>query len=164
MPIFNFNNKEEFAKFIELSNENYVLKNLFNNDDEDVEGSAKKWLKTVNRIISLSFSKVRIRKGKINPEVESLLQRKKYLKAELAVSENYDDVEKCIVLEDDIENITQKISDICSDKNKQIVDEYIGDVDSSPDGFNQIKTWGLKKQERIQYVVQRPTPSLCHPT
>ena len=53
VEIFNFNNQEEFAKFIELSNENYVLKNLFNNDDEDLEVAAKKWLKTVNRIISL---------------------------------------------------------------------------------------------------------------
>ena len=52
IEIFNFNNQEEFAKFIELSNENYVLKNLFNNDDEDMDVSAKKWLRTVNRIIS----------------------------------------------------------------------------------------------------------------
>ena len=121
-----------------------------------MEVSAKKWLRTVNRIISLSFSKVRIRKGKINPEVESLLQRKEYLKAELAVSENDDDIEKCVELEDDIEKISQKISDICSDKNKKIVDEYIGDIDSSPDGFNQIKTWGLKKKLSPKNVIDPP--------
>ena len=51
-------------------------------------------------MISQSFSKVRIKKGKINPELECILLKKEHLKAELAISENNDDIEKCIKLED----------------------------------------------------------------
>ena len=71
-------------------------------------------------MISQSFSKVRIKKGKINPELECLLQKKEHLKADLAVCENNDDIEKCIKLEDEIENVSQQISDICSDKKQKI--------------------------------------------
>ena len=103
-----------------------------------------------------NFPKLESEKEKINPEVESLLQKKECLKAELAVSENDDDIEKCVKLEDDIENISQKISEICSDKNKEIVEDYIGDIDASLEGFNQIKTWGLKKRLAPNNIIDPP--------
>ena len=68
VEIFNFKNQEHFQEFVKLSNQNVDLKALFTHDDEDLEVSAKKWLKSVNKMISQSFSKVRIKKGKINPE------------------------------------------------------------------------------------------------
>ena len=142
----------ETAERVEIFN----FKNLFTHDDEDLEVSAKKWLKSVNKMISQSFSKVRIKKGKINPELECLLQKKEHLKANLAVCENNDDIEKCIKLEDEIENVSQQISDICSDKNKKLVDDFIGDFDFSLSGFNQVKTWNLKNRLAPKNVLGPP--------
>ena len=156
IEIFNYKNQEHFQEFVKLSDQNNELKALFTQDEEDLEVSANKWLKVVNKMISQSFSKVRIKKGKINPELDCLLQKKEQLKGKLAVSENDDDIGKSIELEDDIEKVSQQISDICSDKNKQMVDDFIGDFDFGNKGFNQVKTWGLKNRLAPKNVIDPP--------
>ena len=40
----------------------------------------------------------------------------------------------------------EKIGDICAEKNKRLVQEHLGKDDNSIDGFNQAKTWALKKK------------------
>ena len=73
-----------------------------------------------------------------------------------ACSENDDDIEKSIKLEDDFEKLSQQISDICSDKNKQLVDDFIGDFDLGLKAFNQVKTWGLKNRLAPKNVMDPP--------
>ena len=55
--IFNYNDDEGFKKFISLTNQNQDLLNCFNDENEDIDISAKKWLKTVNHLIRQSFRK-----------------------------------------------------------------------------------------------------------
>ena len=107
-------------------------------------------------MISSSFSKVRIRRGKINPDLEQLFQKKESLKTKIAVAENNDDIEKHEDYCEELENLSEQISELCSNKNKQIVEDFIGGYDSSLDGFNQINTWSLKKRLAPKNVVDPP--------
>ena len=44
----------------------------------------------------------------------------------------------------------------CSDKNRKIVEEFIGEFDSGLEGFDQIKTWALKKRLAPKNVIDPP--------
>ena len=156
LEIFNFKRVEDFNKFINLSKENDVLKSLFNDENEDLNISSKKWLKAMNKILSCSFSKVRLKRGKINPDPEELFQKKENLCAKIAVTENGDDHEKTETLHEELELVSEKISQLCSDKNKKIVEDFIGDMDTGMEGFNQIKTWALKKELAPKHVIDPP--------
>ena len=65
IEIFNYKNKDDFKKFIEITMINEDLDSLFNDENHDIEIETQKWLKNVNKIISSSFSKIRIKKEKI---------------------------------------------------------------------------------------------------
>ena len=154
--IFNFKNNENFSTFTSLSDKNETFRELFNDEKEDLEVSCKKWLKNVDRIIALSFKKIRIRKSKINQNIEEMLQKKENIKAKMAVIENDEDDEKYEELNKELEEIIEQISQSCSDKNKQVVEEFIGNSDFGLDGFNQIKTWSLKKRLSPKNVIEPP--------
>ena len=156
IEINNFKNEKEFERFVNLSGDNKALKSLFNDEKEDIEISSHKWLKAVNQIIHSSFSKIRIKKGKINIDLEELFHRKESLKAKIAIAENDDDHVNHDLLIEELENVSEQISHICSDKNKQIVEDFIGDNDSCLEGFNQVKTWGLKKKLAPKNVIDPP--------
>ena len=83
--------------------------------------------------------------AKINPNLEHLLLKKENIKAKIAIIENDEDIEKVDTLNDELEDILEEISKHCSDRNKEIVKQFIGDSDFGLEGFNQIKTWSLKK-------------------
>ena len=93
-----------------LSDENSALKSLFNDENEDLEKSSLKWLKSVNQIISSSFSKIRIKKGKINPDLEELFLKKEDLKAKIAVAENEEDYENHELFVEQLEFVSEQIS------------------------------------------------------
>ena len=162
IEIFNYNHEENFKKYVNLSNENEVLKSLFNDESEDLDVSSQKWLKTVNKIISCSFSKVRVKRGKINPALEELFKKKENLRAKIAVADNEDDIEKSERLNEEIVHVSEQISQICSDKNRKIVEDFIGDFDTSLEGFNQIKTWSLKKKLAPKNVIDPPAAKKIH--
>ena len=73
--IFNYKNKDDFKKFIEKFMINEDLDSLFNDEDNDFEVETQKWLKKVNKIIASSFSKIRIKKEKLLPELENLFSQ-----------------------------------------------------------------------------------------
>ena len=156
LEIFNFKNVENFNRFIKLSSENDDLKSLFNDENEDVEKSSQKWLKTVNKIISASFSKIRLKRGQIDPFIENLFQKKENIKSKLSIAEADENFDVHDELVEELENIMEQISDHCSDKNKQIVENLIGDFDTGLEGFNQIRTWILKKRLAPKNVIDPP--------
>ena len=156
IEIYNFKQPEHFNKFVKLSEDNDSLKSLFNEENEDLEKSSQNWLKYVNKMISASFSKVRIKKGKINLQLEKLFQKKEDLKAKIAVADNNDDHENYEDLIEQLEVVTEQISQNCSDKNRQIVEDFIGKSDSGLDGFDQVKTWALKKRLAPKNVIDPP--------
>ena len=135
---------------------NEDLDSLFNDENHDIEIETQKWLKNVNKIISSSFSKIRIKKEKIAPELENLFSQRENLMQEIAKCENDDLIEKELDLREKLEEISNKIADACADKNKKIIDEYIGDIDLSSDGFNQLQTWGLKKKLAPRNTIDPP--------
>ena len=153
IEIYNFKNEKDFERFVNLSGDNSALKSLFNDENEDLEVSSQKWLKAVNQIIYSSFSKIRIKRGKIDPELEELFHKKEGLKVKIAIAENDEDHTNHELLIEQLENVSEEISNLCSDKNKQIVEDYIGDYNSSLEGFNQVKTWGLKKRLAPKNVI-----------
>ena len=145
-----------FIRFTSLSDKNETFRELFNDEKEDLEVSCKKWLKNVDRIIALSFKKIRIRKNKINQNIEEMLQKKENIKAKMAVIENDEDNEKYEELNKELEEIIEQVSQSCSDKNKQVVEEFIGNSDFGLDGLDQIKTWSLKKRLSPKNVIEPP--------
>ena len=156
IEIFNFKNDEDFRKYTCLSDNNEIFKELFVDENEDLEVSSQKWLKNVNKMISLSFSKIRIKRAKINPNLEHLLLKKESIKAKIAITENDGDNEAVDKLNDELEDILDEISKRCSDRNKDIVEQFIGDSDFGLEGFNQIKTWSLKKKLSPKNVIEPP--------
>ena len=62
-------------------------------------------------------------------------------------------MEKCAEYNEKLEIISEQISELCADKNKKIVEDFIGDYDASLEGFNQIKTWSLKKRLAPKNVI-----------
>ena len=60
------------------------LREFFNDEDEDLEEASKRWLSLVNKNIKKCFKKIRIKKGKIDKELEELFKKKDNLKSELA--------------------------------------------------------------------------------
>ena len=114
IEIFNLNDTKNFENFVASSSKNNTLKDAFMDETEDLEDSTQKWLKTVNKLISSSFSKVRIIRGKIYPDLEELFQKKEDLKHKIALSEK-DDLEKEIELKETLELVLEQISDLCAD-------------------------------------------------
>ena len=46
----------------------------------------------------------------------------------------------------ELENVLEDIASLCAQKNKDIIDEHLGNIDDGMEGFNQAKTWALKKK------------------
>ena len=86
--IFNYKNTEDFKTFQSISEDNQHLNHCFDNTNEDIEESSKRWLKIVKNLIKYSFKKIRIRNNKISPKLEKLFQEKERLKSKLAEIEN----------------------------------------------------------------------------
>ena len=144
VEIYNYKKKEEFEKFIQETNISLELLSCFDDKNEDLNKSCNRWLSTLNKVIIKCFSKIRLRnKKKDNPELDKLFQKKEDLKTYLAVNEKDDEF---VSKEEELETVIEDIGNICAKRNKDIVEEYLGNVDDGLDGFNQAKTWTLKKK------------------
>ena len=97
-------------------------------------------------ILKASFSKLRLKKGNLDPKLQYLFQEKETLKSKIQQLENKNKYEEIKHLEDSLEKIDEKISNMCADKNKKIVNDYLGKTGDIIEGYNQAKTWGLTKK------------------
>ena len=77
--MFNFQDVENFQKFEMLTDSDDELGKCFD-DCDDLNKAANKWMKRFNFLIQKSFRKIRIRKQKVNPELESLFKEKRIFK------------------------------------------------------------------------------------
>ena len=132
--------------FQEATENNDDLKFIFDDEQEDINIAANNWLSVVNHIIKASFNKIRIKKQRNSEELNSLFKEKEDLKKSLAVFENAGDTFNVTTAKENLEKTMEKIGDICAEKNKRLVQEHLGKDDNSIDGFNQAKTWALKKK------------------
>ena len=55
-----------------------------------------------------------------------------------------------------METVITKIEAFCSEKNKALVDEYIGRHSDVIEGFSQAKTWKLKKKLSPKNTIDPP--------
>lgn len=55
-------------------------------------------------------------------------------------------MDEVLELNDELENVTEEISQICAEKNKDLVNEYLGRNNDVIEGYSQAKTWSLKKK------------------
>ena len=45
---------------------------------------------------------------------------------------------------------------MCADKNKKIVNDYLGKTGDIIEGYNQAKTWGLTKKRSLKNSIEPP--------
>ena len=103
-------------------------------------------MKTLNQIIRSSFNKIRLKKNRNSDELNYLFSQKEELKKAITLYENANDSINVTIAQDDLEKIMEKTGVLCAKKNKKLVEEHLGKTDSSIEGFNQAKTWALKKK------------------
>ena len=71
--------------------------------------------------------------------------KKEDLKNQLAELDNLEDIEKSVEAAEHLEKVSEEIADICAASNKKIVEEHLSMFGDPLDGYNQTKTWSLKK-------------------
>ena len=64
----------------------------------------------------------------------------------LSKLEHNDDFKGAEKTKENLDVVAEEIAQICCDKNKRIVEEYLGNQDDAIEGFSQPKTWKLKKK------------------
>ena len=108
---------EFIEKFVEITENNKDLENCFDENNENLEKSSKRWLKTLKNIIKMSFTKIRVKKNKTSPELEALFKKKEILKTKIAGIDNIENINEKAKLYEDLETVNTKIEQFCSEKN-----------------------------------------------
>ena len=115
--ILNFKDKDNFEKFVEVTNDCKELRNFFIDPNDDLETTSKKWLQCIQLILKACFRKIRIKKGNLKPELQLLFQEKERLQSNIALLENESKFEDVEDLKYSLEKVCEKIAKICADKN-----------------------------------------------
>ena len=126
-----------------MTTNNDELEQCFNNPNEDLEVSSRKWLKAVNNVIKASFKKVRLKSTNIPCELEALFCEKENLTTMIAASGENDNVMK---LKEALEITEEKIASFCAERNKDVVNHYLSLKNDEFEGFSQANTWAVSKK------------------
>ena len=116
----------------------------FEDYEEDLNFACNRWLSILNSIIKKCFRKIRLKREEMNPELQKLFEEKERLKTNIILDDDNDPEYE--TYNNGLENVLEEIADICAQKNKDIVEEYLGNTDDGLEGFNQAKVWTLKKK------------------
>ena len=81
---------------------------------------------------------------------------KENLKSKIALRENLEEFDEATELTDELATVNDKISAICAEKNRNIVNEYLKDKNDTVEGFNQAKTWSMKKKLAPKNTIDPP--------
>ena len=146
LEIYNFKKKDDFEKFVQETSFNPALLNCFEDADEDLNKACNKWFSILNSMIQKCFKRIRVKKQKIisNEDLEKLFEKKEILKTFLANHDESDN--EYDKMKEELEKVVEEIAGICAKKNKDIIEEYLDNTDDGLEGFNQAKTWALKKK------------------
>ena len=104
----------------------------------------------------MTFTKIRVTKNKTSPELEVLFKKKEILKTKIAGIDNIENISEKAKLYEDLDTVNTSIEQFCSEKNKALVDEYIGRHNDVIEGFSQAKTWKLKKKLSPKNTIEPP--------
>ena len=78
------------------------------------------------------------------------------MRREIAEFDYLDDSEQYVELENNLQQVLEDISEICTTNNKKIVDEHLGRSDDPNQGFNETKTWAMKKRLAPKNTLDNP--------
>ena len=132
--------------FKAATEENDELIHCFDDITEDLNTTANRWLSTLNKIFQKLFRKIRINHKKtVNIALDTLLKKKEDLKNHLTELDNLEDIQKSVDATEHLEQVLEEIAEICAASNKKIVEEHLSMFGDPLDGYNQTKTWSLKK-------------------
>ena len=110
----------------------------------------------MKNVIKSSFTKIRVKKKKLPIELEKLFHEKESIKTKIAEKENLEEYEDVVKLSDELDNVSAEIAKHCSERNKALVDEYLGRSNDIYEGFSQAKTWTLRKKLSPKNSVDPP--------
>ena len=147
IEIFNFRNSECFNTFKEITENCQELLECFDElDNTNLNEAASKWLKVLNNIIQKCFTKIRVNRERKNKDLDKLFSDREKEKERIAENINTGNGDNVDELRISVEEISEKISDICAAKNRDIVKEHVGINDDAFEGFSQLKAWEMKKR------------------
>ena len=86
------------------------------------------------------FKRIRINKQRSNKQLENLQRKKTSSHKEEDYTNNKEK------LEEDLENVCDKIAALCGEKNKKLANEYLGKLNDPIEGVNLANTWNLKNK------------------
>ena len=84
IEIYNYQNNDDFEMFRNETENNEQLRDCYKDENEDLEIASKRWLSIVNKNIIKCFKKIRIKKQRVNKDLENLFAMKDELKSLLA--------------------------------------------------------------------------------
>ena len=160
IEMYNFKNTEDFKNFQRVTEENNELLECFE-DNDDFNNACSKWLKTFNDIIRKCFKKIRISSSNNSKDLDQLFAKKEEIRQKVIEAESSDDLEELINLETAYESIVDEIAQNCSERNKDIVKEYM-DKENENEPHNQLKTWRLKKRLAPKNIPEPPSAKMNH--
>ena len=67
---------------------NVELKDCFNDEKEDLETAATRWISTLNKIIKKCFKRIRIKSERTNEDLDKLFTKKEDLKTKLTQTDD----------------------------------------------------------------------------
>ena len=129
--ILNFKNEQNFETFVEITNNSDELKKCFIDENEDLENASKAWLKCIKLILKASFTKIRLKKSSLKPQLQLLFKERESLKTKIALLENKKEYHDIHIQQNNLDDVNRKISDLCAERNKIIVNEYLGKTDDT---------------------------------
>ena len=134
MEIFNLKNKDCQEQFKKMTTDTKVLSTAFR-EDEDLNISANRFMKRLDKMINACFKKIRIGKPLVNHEVNKLFERRKNLK-------NKDDPKSQL----ELVKVENKLSEMCAEENLKKIKEEVEGINCETGGVNSGNLWKLKKK------------------
>ena len=117
--IFNFKNKEQFKKFVQITSNHTGLDTCFDGT-EDIEISSRRFLKILKNILHICFSKVRLKKPKQNMRIKKLMKRKEIVRKKLSEAKRTENKKDLANLEYELDTIAEEISEDVSELNQEL--------------------------------------------
>ena len=106
--------------------------------------------------IKSCFTKIRIKKDRLKPELEKLFIRREDILTKIPLAESNNNIEEVIKLRKDLSKVTDSISEISAEKNRERVRELV-DEDDNVEGGIQGKIWALKRKLISKNCIEQPT-------
>ena len=130
--IYNLKNKQGQTRFKHETSTNKYLSSVFDDETEDLEVSAQRFIKRLNKLIQICFKKIRIT-NKPDKKTDQLYERWRKLQGQ------DDDKSK-----EDLESVEEELREKIAENFKMIETET-NKYNCEDGGFNSGKLWNLKK-------------------